>query len=263
VLWFRWPLFLVGFACSIYGGAIAMMFYFAWAAKPADDALLDAEGVRALGTILAERPGTGTAEGTPLSWFEYEFEAERQGEASGGDKMRGQSLAPSGTFAVGVKAVIEYLRLDSTTSRLAGTRISHLSTTPPRVTGTVFTVGLLAFAAWLYGVLRLRRLLEIGDVAVAEVLAIEQLRLVQPTMLRVRYRFRDRHAKGVVGHHWVRARSALGAKLVEVTPTTAPVVHSRHRPRWNRLVTADNFFRPAAAADGLRGEAAQRSHGEP
>jgi len=235
VVWWRWPMGLLGASLVIYGGLFALMLM-SWAGgKPHDDALLDrAETLTAMAEITAVETSAATIHKTAAERVTYYF------LTGDGTTVRGSSFGRAGEFAVHGRVPVRYLASAPETNRLQNTRISLLGDMVTPVTTTVVLPGAVLLLCWLLGVWRFRRLLAHGDAAVAELTRVEPVRWVVPVMLRVHYRFRDHHACWCEGHHWVRARSVLGERLT-TRPGQLVAIHDRRHPASNRLVTADGF----------------------
>jgi hypothetical protein len=241
VLWRRWPLLLLGLLGGVYGGLFAIMLgYASTGGLSRSDTLLDEAGAnvpRAKARVVKVEPAAAHAHGELLEYVHFVFEG-------GSGLVPGICLAPRGRYAVDAVAVAEYdpLRERDGISRLEGTRVA---TVP--VAGAlglwlraVVLPGALALVAWWLGVVRVRRMLQNGIVAVAEVRSLRKLRWVAPEMLRVEFAFRDQHAHVRHGRHWVRAHSALGQRLAR-NSARLTVVHDRARPRRCRLVLPEDF----------------------
>jgi hypothetical protein len=236
VLWARWPLAFVAFLGAVYGGVITLMFYYAWGGKPGDDDRLDEHGRRTLGTVVAVEPVPGRAERSDLAKVSYRF------VATPGSEIEANQYRPGADYVPGKSVDVEYLADSPHTTRLYGTRLSSLPNLAVPLWRWFVLPGLASLMLWLLGVLRTRSLMRHGDVAVAELIGVHPVPLVLPSMLRVSYRFLDRHAQERRSRHWVRRRSRLGAKLTATpAPQSAPVVHDRAHPWQSRVVTVDDF----------------------
>lgn len=236
VLWARWPLAFVAFLGAVYGGVITLMFYYAWGGKPGDDDRLDESGRRTVGTITAVEPLQVRVDGQTMARVQYRF------DFGPGQSSQGMQFAPNEHFAVGQTIDVEFLPERPELSRIYGTRHTHLPNLAVPLWRWFVLPGMASLLLWLLGVWRTRGLLRAGDIAVAELVAVHPVPIVLPSMLRVTYRFLDRHAHERRGRHWVRRRSVLGAKLgATPTPVTAPVVHDRAHPWRSRVVTVDDF----------------------
>lgn len=236
VLWARWPLAFIAFLGAIYGGVITLMFYHAWGGQPADDDKLDAAGRRTVGFITAVEPVEVRIEGRALARVQYKFESEP------GHEEFGLQFAAADGFSPGEQVDLEFLPAVPETSRIVGTRRTLLPNLAVPLWRWFVLPGLGSLLLWMLGVWRTRNLLRWGDVTVAELILVRPLPFVLPGMLRVSYRFLDRHAVERRGHHWVRMRSDLGLKLAAApAPTAAPMVHDRMHPWRSRVVTVDDF----------------------
>ncbi len=124
--------------------------------------------------------------------------------------------------------------------------------------GLLVLPGLLALGLWFQGVFDLRRMMNSGDVGVAEVLETRRLNFVLPSTVAVCYRFRDHRAILRVGRHWVRARSALGEHL-STEPQHMPVLHHRRWPQFSRLALVQDFQKSPAPSPTSPGEVRPRA----
>lgn len=239
VLWSRWPLALAAFLMAVYGGTVTLLFYCVWGGIAQDDLRLDRAAHHAAGEITAMHQVT-TA---PPRWHAY-FRFTPQGQSAvDGEAYLGTPMA------IGSPVEVEFLPGEEHVSRILGNRRSRFAGAEvpvwQRLWQWLMLPGFATLSVWWLGVLRARRLLRGGDVAVATITAITPVAYVVPSMLQVRFAFRDRRARVQHGQHWVRARSRLGMKLRQ-GPTQAPVVHDRDQPARCRLVTGDDFV-PAPA----------------
>ena len=231
VLWHWWPVAFAGFMLGVYGGLMTLMLFLAKGGKQADDLRLDAGSVRVTGMVTRIQGGPAT--GRPLR-VTYRYPTPDDGEKEGRSFLNRPDLAIEDDIPV------EYAKDAPHLSRAVGGRIDLLPPLHLIFLWMFLVPGLLCIAGWFVAALRLRRMMRHGDVAVAEVLAIERIRYVQPGMLRVMYQFKDRRAEQHVASHWVRARSALGERL-DKNPKQLAVIHDRSSGGGSRLVMADDF----------------------
>lgn len=230
VLWCWWPLAFAGFLLGIYCGLVTLMLFLAFGGKPADDkALLAGPNGHAVGIVDKVDGGQGTQ---PLR-VRYRF------PISEAEEVPGRCFPQRTGIAVGDKVEVEYLLRAPHKNRVVGGRISLA---PPLHYTFLwfFLTGVACLVVWMIAVLRLRRMMNHGDIAAGKVLACTPIRFVNPSMLRVTYSYRDHHANERNGHHWVRARSALGQRL-QAHPERIAVVHDRNRGDNSRLVMGDDF----------------------
>ncbi|MHC4512762.1 MAG: DUF3592 domain-containing protein [Planctomycetota bacterium] len=235
VLWHWWPLAFVGFVLAVYGGLFTLMLYLAMGGKPADDHRLDRECVQTSGRVtkvhVRARPPR----------IDYDFEV----LLKSGSRLRlsGSSFLPGGeNLKPGDRIAIEYLRGEPQKNRARGGRIVIL---PPLLAVSfygAFLPGLMCLGLWFAIVLRLRRLMVHGDVAVGEVVSFRLVHYILPLMYTVEYSFRDHHAQVHTARHWVRARSALGDRL-RANPARVGVICDRSGRGTSRLVMASDFAR--------------------
>lgn len=234
VLWHRWPVAFLGFVLAVYGGFITLMLCLAAGGKPADDGRLDRECVVTRGIVNRVE----LVHGRPPR-VHYDFPVVNR--AGHRFRQSGCSFLPGGeTLEKGDRIPIEHARGQPSLSRAMGGRIVIM---PPLLSYFfygIFLPGILLLILWFATVLRLRRLMIHGDVAVGEVLSFRILRFVLPLMYVVEYRFRDHHARTHTTCHWVRARSALGDRL-RANPQQIGVIHDRRGRGVSRLVMASDF----------------------
>lgn len=241
VLWHWWPVAFAGFMLGVYGGLMTLMLFLAKGGKLSDDVRLDAASVRVIGMVTRIQGGAAT--GTPLRLtYRYPTPGDRE--------LEGRCFLNRPDLMIEDDIQIEYVKAAPHVSRAVG---GHIALGPPLhliFLWVVLLPGLLCTASWFIAALWLRRMMSRGDVAVADVLAIETIRYVQPGMLRVMYQFKDRRSEQHVASHWVRTRSALGERL-DSNPKQLAVIHNRSGRGGSRLVMADDFVvqRTAAAHD--------------
>ncbi|MGE0143565.1 MAG: hypothetical protein AB7I19_07660 [Planctomycetota bacterium] len=160
-------------------------------------------------------------------------------------------IEPRGSVArwkVGEHADVEYVRDTPHVARLVGTRVAFV--VPWHHYGLLGLVapGLAALAVWFAKMVHARRILSLGDVAVAEAVHCREVALSMPTMLAVEFRFLDRHANLVHARETIPARSALGQLALEAGARLA-VVHDRREPRRHVLAMPDDFSMPTATSE--------------
>lgn len=235
VLWRWWPVAFFGFVLAVYGGLITLMLFLAQTGKPSDDRTLDRlcvltnRGLVVSVDILYGRPPR----------VHYDFQVETR--SGGSYRQSGFCFLPGGeTLKEGDRVQVEHAPDQPSISRIKGGRIGIL---PPLLSYSFhgsFVPGVALLMVWFGAVLRLRRLMTRGDVAVGEVLAFRLVRVVLPLMYTVEYRFRDHNAKVHQTWHWVRARSELGDRL-RTNLERIGVVHDRRGRGVSRLVMASDF----------------------
>lgn len=250
LVWFRWPMGLLGVFLVVYGGLVALMLMFASGGKPRDDRRLDASDVlRSMALVTDVKPSEAWLDDLPADRITYTFESQ------GGHAETGRTFGHQDSFVEGREYPVEYLPGETEKNRLVGTRIGLLEDMVSPVLGAVVLPGVLVLLLWLQSLWSLRMTLAHGDVAVARLTRIERVRGVVPVTVRAYYRFRDHHARWCEGAHWVRARSLLGEQMAQPQREVA-VVHDRARPERSRLVTASDFA--GSRPRQREGEAAQR-----
>lgn len=177
-----------------------------------------------------------------------------RGDGRPADPIAGSVLALDGQFEVGRAYPVLYLSDEPHLNRLVGTRLSRLVDLVNPFLGGIVLPGVLLLLLWLQSVLDLKHLMAAGDVTVGEIVSLTQVPIVNPTMLRVHYRFRGRHAEPEEGWHWVRARSLLGQRLREGPRPRVVVVHDRRRPHKSRIVLPEDFCRRTPDQENWQGE---------
>ncbi|MCC6783815.1 MAG: hypothetical protein IT457_13310 [Planctomycetes bacterium] len=235
VLFRRWGLALLGLLLAGFGSLLTWMLWFA--ATSSHHAV--AERILAGATVAAD--GTVTAVSRNHAGdlrIEYRFRAPGGAEQAGSSWFAAGAPAPIPGSAIGV----EFAPSDPLVSRVRGGRVAFI--VPWYRYGFAMAVlpGSFALLAWLCAIVAARRMLGRGDVAVAESLDVREIPWLVPTLLEVRFRFRDRQARLVEGRHVVAARSSLGQRVVANGARVA-VVHDRERPRHHQLVVAEDFAR--------------------
>ena len=214
---------------GVYGGLITLMLFLADGGKPADDKLLDANSMVAMGVVTKIEGGVRDEPIRPS----YRFRTAR------GTERTNSAFLDRPGLAVDDSIEIEYSPGQPHINRPVGGRIAMV----PRLHlffVWFFLSGVLSFAIWLCAVWRLRRLMVHGDIAVGTILGSKHLPNVMPTMLRVDYSYRDHNAGEKTASHWVRARSALGERITK-NPRQIAVLHDRRGRGVSRLVMADDF----------------------
>jgi hypothetical protein len=255
VLWHRWVLGLFAFAFGVYGGAVTWMFFLAFGELPSDNARLDAGRVgQATGKVLERIGRGGTLNGKPTDHWRYSFTVPKTDGREREVDLNGSCFAPAGMLQVGKEVQVEFLPDEPNRSRIVGTRLDLL---PLWVRpGTWFRLlvvpGLLFLLAWLANAFRLRHMMSLGDVSVAQVAEVREVRWIVPAMLAVRFEFRDHRAAPQEGRHWVRTRSHLGGRLQQQLTNGVlermPVLHDRRWPLFSRLALPEDFVQPHPAS---------------
>lgn len=238
-MWHWWPFAFAGFVLGVYGGAISLML-FLWARGNPDDAL-SAHGVATTAEITRIDGGEPGPRGLAPLRITYRFRSEK------GLVYTGGSFSSRPGLTVGSTVPVEYLPDQPHLNRVRGGRLSLVPPLSQIFMLLFWGPGLLCLLAWLVAVFRLRRVMQEGDVASAELIHWQEIRFVLPTMIRVSYRFRDHQARLVAASHWIRGRSALGDRLRE-NPRRLAVVHDRLGRGPSRLVIATDFLPQPLAA---------------
>jgi hypothetical protein len=245
VLAFRWPLALIaGLLAFCPGGVLTWMLFLA--RDENDDYLLDRGPTERVDAKVLEVLPEGELDGPKCERATYEFVYARAGSSEPPTVWKGASFVATGTVHAGEAVKVDLLPTDPSANRLVGGRANlQLAGFHPEVW---FYAMVLPGAAmglfYLFGALRLRRILVHGDVGVATGLGVVRVRRIIPEMWSVRFRFRDRNAAERAGRHWVRAHSALGQRLQRIADGSGeslPVLHDRRRPARCRLVLPDAF----------------------
>jgi hypothetical protein len=178
VLWYGWPLCLRALLLTVYGGVFNWMLLLAYSGKAGDNARLDQEPtVRAEGIVTLVEPGKGHHDGKLADLLEFKF-------TYAGQSLTNQCFGPSGLFVLGEKVEVELLPDELHMSRITGTWLDLLPVwlSPWTVFRCLVLPGFALLLLWLGLVLRLRRTMSIGDVAVAELDSVRRLRRDGPAM---------------------------------------------------------------------------------
>lgn len=233
VIFRRWPFGLLGILLAGYGSLLTWMFWLS--ANNSHVAVAE----RKLDAGCARTEGVVTAVGLEASGRErvhYRF------TLTDGSSQDGESLfaVDDAHHAVGAPLLVDYLARESVVSRAVGGHVAFILDAHRVVLASLVVPGLLALLIWFGSVLAARALLSHGDLAVAEDLSVREVRYLIPTMLDVRFRFRDRQAQLCDGRHVVAARSRLG-HLVVTQRAGVGVIHDRTRPSRHQLVVPEDF----------------------
>lgn len=230
-----WPLGLTALVMTVYGGLIALMLFYAHDGKPYDDDALDmGPTVRTEGTVTeVVRRFESWLSGEPSERITYTF-------TTPGGPQTGFSFVAENRYRATDSIGVNYLPGRAETNRAQDGRLCLLGDYVSPIIGFVVLPGLLLILLWTQGAHDLRRTLNAGDVAAAQITRVEKVAWVIPVMFRARYRFRDRHAQWRDGHHWITARSVLGTRLTACSGGVS-VVHDRDHPQRSRLVVPSDF----------------------
>lgn len=164
--------------------------------------------------------------------------------------LYGCSFVAAGSYQVGDEVPVEVLIGSPNVHRIVGgvLRADRRWLHAQFWIGVLVVPGGLILLAWLTAMFQLRQVLVHGDVSVGRTCRVRPVRYVLPEMLMVTYEFRDHRAKMRKNRHWVRARGALGARLVNWHESddqeALPVLHDRRFPQWNRLLLPQDFLKP-------------------
>lgn len=245
VLWHQWLLVVVGGSLSGYGSLIAWMLFLAAGGKASDNRRLDKEPIRIESGIVTAVEHTRVHEGIDYDKVSFEY-PEVKGTAD--------CYFAHGKLRPGDVVVVEYLTDWPNIFRIEGSRLDLLPWWLRSGTwlATLVLPGLPFLLLWTIAVLRLRHMMSLGDVGVAEVVTCRKVRLIFPGMLATRYAFKDHRAADRVGAHWVHCRSPLGRRLLRPGERLGiPVLHSRRWPQFSRLALPDDFapLSPSCAAE--------------
>ncbi|HEB53279.1 MAG TPA: hypothetical protein ENI87_08505 [bacterium] len=240
----RWPLLFVGGAMVVLGNLIA------WAMFLQSGAVLD-QGPRlrrgptgsATGEITELLPARHF-DGADWCWTHYRFPWRKDGQTM---TLHGMCFVPAGTHALGDGVTVDVLLADDNVHCIRGGKLrQERRWLYARFwLGAMAVPGALILLVWAAGLFQLRRVLVHGDVSVGTVLTVTPVPWILPEMLSVRYEFRDHHARLRKNRHWVRARGALGRRLLQHgrRPDEAlPVLHDRRVPNWNRMLLPEDFL---------------------
>lgn len=277
VVWRAFGVCLAGAVLLVYGGVLTLLLWISDRGSyyTEADRTLDRERQVLVGTVTAVDPRSSWR-GDAMDLVRFRFAADD------GIPQEGASFFTPGAHRVGEEVEIEYSARTGDSRVLGGSLVQPMGATGTAFWSTVVPgAGLLLL--WLVSVLRLRRVLRDGDVAIAEPVEVRRVPFMIPSMLEVRFRFRDRSANVREGRHWLLARSELGERMsvVAARPPTAPrvlwtpkrglapvvptdwqtvrssdlprlcVIHDRRRPQANRLVAASDFAPSASTSRAL------------
>lgn len=237
----RWPIGFVGIALGGFGSLLTCMLWFGATSShyAVAEQRLDRGAVQIEGTVVAIEPLRGRG-GVSVR---YHFPLGSDGVQAGqcfvrepeADGVRGSALIPGATI------VVDYLDDEPGVSRMRGGHVAFI--VPWHRYGFAFAVlpGMLALAVWFLGMLGARSTIARGDVAIAERLRVTEIPLLIPTLLDVRFEFRDRQARVRSGRHLVAARSRIG-RIARRDGSRLAVVHDREHPNWHHLVVPEDFL---------------------
>ncbi len=229
-----WPMALGGGVLTVFGGLVTLMLWFnSIGGYSAVDAELDARGIPAEGVVLSVVPQPETVFRAAQERVEYRF-------LSPDGPLKDVSFAPHGSYEIGDIVQLEYVPQQPFRSRLAAGRITVIHGYVG--TSLLLTVvpGMALLLAWAAAAWQTRQLLRVGDVSLAQPVHVRLVPLVVPSMLLVRFHFRDRHARVREGEHWVRIHSGVGRRVLAGERRLA-VVHDRERPWRLRLAAPEDF----------------------
>lgn len=242
----RWPLLFVGGALVVLGGLIAWaMFLQSGARLGYGPRLARGPTSEVTGEVL-EVGNVRAFSGREWQAIKYRFSwRENQQQVP----IHELSFVPAGEYAVGDAVQVRVLDHDANVSCAVG-GVAHVyrAWLYPRFWLAFAVVpGALILLGWLAGVFQLRQVLMHGDVSVGRVLSVQRVRWLVPEMLVVAYEFRDHRATVRKNRHWVRARGALGHRLLHARrplgSEALPVLHDRRLPQWNRILLPQDFLR--------------------
>ncbi|MCB9876772.1 MAG: hypothetical protein H6835_04130 [Planctomycetes bacterium] len=245
----RWPLLAVGGAMVVLGLLLSWAMFLQSGAMLGREALLKAGPTTEVVVRVTQVDYPRSFEGRTWDYVHYEFEHLLPG-APAPSRLSGTCFVPTGSLAVGQAANAAVLDADANVHCIDG-GVLHMHRPwlyAPFWLANVVIPGGLILLAWLAGVSQLFRVLVHGDVSVATVRDVREVRWVLPPMLSVAYEFRDHRAVQRKNRHWVRVNGVLGRRLLEhlqrhhERPLSLPVVHDRRFPQWNRLLLAQDFL---------------------
>jgi hypothetical protein len=249
VLAHRWPLGVAGVLIGVHGSLVTLIL---WLGSQGHFALLDQqidlESRRDTAVALEVEPlgPLGTSAGDYVKVL-HEFTTPRGNTSRDWSYVPRRGLEPGDSrppLQRGDSVEIEYHSVAPYRSRIVGGSLSPtgLDYWRPALYGLTIPGGLLTLL-WALALLRHRRLLRDGDLAIAEVLCVAPVRRANSQILRVHFRFRDHQAQLRDGSHRILTRSPLGERLQQkAREHRCVVVHDRHDPRRNLLVTAADFL---------------------
>jgi len=242
----RWPLLFCGSALVVLGSLIAWAMFLQSGARLGYAPRLAAGPTSEVTGVVTEIGRPRRFSGREWQPIKYRFSWGRDGQAV---EIHELSFVPANRYAVGDAVKVRVLDQEPNVSCAeGGVAHAYRSWLYPRFWFVYAVVpGALLLLGWLAGVFQLRQVLVHGDVSTGRVLAVKPVRWILPEMLQVSYEFRDRRATIRKNRHWVRARGALGQRLLRSKSPSRneelPVLHDRRLPHWNRILLSQDFLR--------------------
>lgn len=164
--------------------------------------------------------------------------------ADGRDRF-GSSYAWSGDFKVGLRTAIDYLPEDHDVQRLNHAQWALSSTWMPTFAGWFWLPLAVLFGFWLTRVYRLRVVLRSGLEAGCEVIEAKALRWINPSQLRVRFRFVADDGQHFEGWQWLRLGTPLAQRLLALPlpakPDGVAVIYDEVVALRHRLLGKEHF----------------------
>jgi hypothetical protein len=247
VLAFRWPLAAIALALAGYGGMWTWMLFLAQGGSVGDDERLDnSPTVQVDGKVLLLRSELDPESAATLELVEYEFAYGMPGNTTP-TTWHGASFAILGKHHRDDTVRVQLLPAEPNRSRILGERanLTPKGIGPSIWLWTLVVPGFFLGIVYGLGVLRLRRILNTGDVGIARLRGVRRIRFILPEMWLVEFQFRDRNALEKTTRHWVRAHSGLGARLQRIRDGSdegIPVLHDRNKARLCRLALPEDFI---------------------
>lgn len=157
--------------------------------------------------------------------------------------ITGESFtAPPSRLTANSPCTVEFLAEDPAISRVQGTDALHFDPELWLVTQLLLVPGGLGFLFWLRGVMRMRVALREGTLVTAQVIENKLRKHLNPSQVRLSYRFRDAHEVETIHGHWVRASSEFGKWLTAEQPRHVEVIYDPDRPTVSRAIAPGDFL---------------------
>lgn len=229
----RWILGVLGTALTGLGAVLLALVFASGKGGPwLADTKLDSGASVVAGTIdVVESYGGDAAR------IEFHF------QPPGGLARKGESFTTDKTGFLPRESVdVEYWADDPRINRIAGTDALHLDPELSTLSKVFLVLGLIGLLVWFRSAMKLRFTLRDGRLVEAQVIELKELLYVNPSQLRVQYRFRDQDDHEIIHSHWLRHNSEFARHLLINKPRTLSVIHARDRPQTSQAVTAGDFF---------------------
>ncbi|MEE2887166.1 MAG: hypothetical protein VX951_07015 [Planctomycetota bacterium] len=216
---------------ALGAGFLVMAFLTSHGGPLFGDTKLDSGASTTRGTVTVAE-----SHGNKVTRLEFRF------QPPGGLERTGESFAAGSANIEPQQSIdVEYWADDPSINRISGTDAMHLEGELSILSNTFLIVGLLCSALWLRSAIKMRVTLRDGDCVEAQIVELKELLFINPSQLRVRYRFRDNEGHEFVHSHWLRHSCKFAKGLLADKPRTVSVIHDRIDPRISRAVTPGDF----------------------